>query len=101
MRLQMLRKTLGVLAAAVLVAGCGPKSEKSAASGSAGDFPVGLVFDVGGRGDKSFNDAAYRGLERAQQELGITFQTLESGEGADREAQMRQLAASGSQLVFG
>jgi len=59
------------------------------------------VFDVGGRGDKSFNDAAYAGLERAQQELGITFTTLETGEGSDREAQMRQLAAGGSQLVFG
>ena len=31
---------------------------------------VGLVFDVGGRGDKSFNDAAYAGLLRAQKELG-------------------------------
>jgi basic membrane protein A len=59
------------------------------------------VFDVGGRGDKSFNDAAYEGLERAQQELGIIFTTLETGEGADREAQMRQLAAGGSQLIFG
>jgi len=59
------------------------------------------VFDVGGRGDKSFNDAAYAGLERAQQELGVTFSTLETGEGADRETQMRQLAAGGSQLVFG
>lgn len=62
---------------------------------------VGIVFDLGGRGDKSFNDAAYAGLERARQELGITFTTLETGEGADREAQMRQLAAGGSQLVFG
>ena len=59
------------------------------------------MFDVGGRGDKSFNDAAYRGLERAKQELGVEFQTLETGEGADREAQMRQLAARGSKLVFG
>jgi basic membrane protein A and related proteins len=62
---------------------------------------VGLVFDVGGRGDKSFNDAAYKGLERAKQELGIEFATLETGEGSDREAAMRQLAAGGSQLVFG
>jgi len=59
------------------------------------------VFDVGGRGDKSFNDAAYAGLERARDELGITFQTLESGEGTDREAGLRQLAASGYELVFG
>jgi basic membrane protein A len=62
---------------------------------------VGLVFDVGGRGDKSFNDAAYAGLDSAKRTLGIAFQTLETGEGADREAAMRQLAASGSQLVFG
>jgi basic membrane protein A len=87
------------LAALVLVAGCVRKAETPAAP--PGTLQVGLVFDVGGRGDKSFNDAAYAGLERAQQELGIRFTTLETGEGADREAQMRQLAAGGSQLVFG
>ena len=59
------------------------------------------MFDVGGRGDKSFNDAAWAGLDSAQRTLGIQFQTLESGEGADRELAMRQLAATGSQLVFG
>lgn len=62
---------------------------------------VGLVFDVGGRGDKSFNDAAYAGLEAARKELGIEFTTLETSEGADREAQMRQLAAGPAKLVFG
>ncbi len=62
---------------------------------------MGLVFDVGGRGDKSFNDAAYAGLERAQRELGISFTTLESGEGTDREAGLRQLAAGDAQLIFG
>lgn len=59
------------------------------------------MFDIGGRGDKSFNDAAYAGLERAQRELGIEFSTMETGEGTDREAALRQLAARGSQLVFG
>ena len=62
---------------------------------------VGLVFDVGGRGDKSFNDAAYAGLEAAQKELGIQFTTLETSEGADREAQLRQLAAGPARIVFG
>ncbi len=59
------------------------------------------MFDIGGRGDKSFNDAAYAGLERAQRELGITFTTLETNEGSDREAQLRQLAAGEAKLVFG
>ena len=79
-------------------AGCGKKSDAPAAGGA---FPVGLVFDIGGRGDKSFNDAAYAGLEHAQKELGITFTTLETNEGSDREAQLRQLAAGDAKLVFG
>jgi basic membrane protein A len=88
----------GVLAA--LPAGCG-NPEQDAARAPDGALKVGLVFDVGGRGDKSFNDAAYAGLERAQRELGIEFTTMETGEGTDREAALRQLAAAGSQLVFG
>jgi basic membrane protein A and related proteins len=85
-----------------LAAGCGQKADDTGSATNTGaQYRVGLVFDVGGRGDKSFNDAAYAGLERAQKELGVEFTTLESGEGADREAGMRQLAAGGSQLVFG
>ncbi len=82
-----------------VLAGCGSGARTPEPASDA--FPVGLVFDVGGRGDKSFNDAAYAGLERAERELGVRFTTLESGEGADREAGMRQLAAGGSKLVFG
>lgn len=104
MRLRPLVRASALLAVvAVLAAGCARRAERSAASGPPSQAPlrVGLVFDVGGRGDKSFNDAAYAGLERAKQELGVEFATLETGEGADREAAMRQLAAGGSQLVFG
>jgi basic membrane protein A and related proteins len=90
------------LVAVALAAGCARKAETPrAAPPAAGALKVGLVFDVGGRGDKSFNDAAYAGLERARRELGVDFVTLETGEGTDREAAMRQLAAGGSQLVFG
>jgi basic membrane protein A len=90
---------LAALAALALLAGCARKAEQAAPA--TGKAVVGLVFDVGGRGDKSFNDQAYAGLERAQKELGITFHTLETGEGADREAAMRQLAAGDAQLIFG
>jgi basic membrane protein A len=94
----LVRTALGAFLAALLVVGCGKKAE-TPASGTG--LKVGLVFDVGGRGDKSFNDAAYAGLERAKRDLGIDFVTLETGEGTDREAAMRQLAAGGSKLVFG
>src|SRR5580765_7697433 len=53
---------------------------------------VGIVFDVGGRGDKSFNDGAYLGAERAEKQLGARVRFIEPGEGSDREAGLRQLA---------
>ncbi len=62
---------------------------------------VGIVFDVGGRGDKSFNDGAYLGAERAQKDFGITPLFIEPGEGSDREAGLRLLAAEGAGLVIG
>lgn len=94
---------LALLLLPVLAAGCAKSSSNGAGSAPAAGAPVqvGLVFDVGGRGDKSFNDAAYAGLERAQKELGAQFTTLETSEGADREAQMRQLATGPAQIVFG
>jgi basic membrane protein A len=98
------RRSAAVVAAAAVLAllcgACARKAEQTP-SARAGAPIIGLVFDVGGRGDKSFNDQAYTGLERAQKELGITFHTLETGEGADREAAMRQLAAGDAQLIFG
>jgi basic membrane protein A len=62
---------------------------------------VGIVFDVGGRGDKSFNDGAFLGAERAMRELGARVRFIEPGEGSDREAGLRLLAAEGMDLVIG
>src|SRR5688572_8501006 len=62
---------------------------------------VGLVFDVGGLGDKSFNDGAHRGLMRAAADLDIETRTIEPGDGADREAALRHLADDGADLVIG
>jgi basic membrane protein A len=62
---------------------------------------VGVVFDLGGRGDKSFNDGAYLGAERAAKELGANVRFIEPGEGSDRESGLRLLAAEGMDLVIG
>jgi basic membrane protein A len=62
---------------------------------------AGLVFDVGGRGDKSFNDSAWRGLDRAVRELGVEAEYIEPGEGSDRESGIRLLAAEGFDLIIG
>lgn len=62
---------------------------------------VGLVFDVGGLGDKSFNDSAYEGLKRAKEELGISYAFVEPSEGSEREAAMRLMAAGEEDVVIG
>jgi basic membrane protein A len=73
-----------------------------ATGATAGDgLDVGIVFDVGGRGDKSFNDGAYLGGQRAERELGARVRYVEPGEGSDREAGLRLLAAEGMDLVIG
>src|SRR6202795_1212785 len=62
---------------------------------------IGIVLDVGGRGDKSFNDGAYAGADSATKMLGSNIRFIEPGEGADREAGLRLLAAEGMNLVIG
>ena len=78
-----------------ILVGCSSQNENK--SGRAplrnGKLQIGLVFDVGGRGDKSFNDSAYNGLEIAKKKYGTNFLFVEpQGEGADREAALRQMA---------
>ena len=62
---------------------------------------VGLVFDVGGRGDRSFNDSAHAGLVRAERELGAEVELIEPAGGEDRESALRIFAARGFDLVIG
>jgi len=62
---------------------------------------IGVVFDVGGRGDKSFNDGAYRGAERAAKAFGAHVHFIEPGDGSDREAGLRLLASEKLDLVIG
>jgi basic membrane protein A len=73
----------------------------SAPAPQPGRLDVGIVFDLGGRGDKSFNDGAYIGAERAARELGARIRYVEPGEGSDREAGLRLLAAEGLKIVIG
>ena len=73
-----------------------------AAQPPAGDaIDVGVVFDLGGRGDKSFSDDAYLGAERAERELGVRARFIDPVEGSDRESGLRLLAAEGMDLVVG
>jgi basic membrane protein A len=98
-----MRKLLGLLGVLVAIhialLFVRPSSAEQPVQGDVLD--VGIVFDVGGRGDKSFNDGAFLGAERAAQELGAKIRYIEPGEGSDREAGLRLLAAEGLDLVVG
>ncbi|MFN2487559.1 MAG: BMP family protein [Acidimicrobiia bacterium] len=64
------------------------------------EVAVGLVFDIGGRGDQSFNDSAAAGLERAADELGITFTEASPNDDGSNRAELLQLAADVSDIVI-
>ncbi len=65
-------------------------------------FRIGIVYDVGGRGDKSFNDAAYAGLQKAIKLLKVEGKDMEPGPGgANREELLRTLAEQNYDLVVG
>lgn len=84
------------LALASALGACGGGGERTPAEEG---FRVGLVFDVGGKGDRSFNDSAVQGLERARTDFGVTVSDFEPGQDADREVGLRKLAARGYDVV--
>jgi basic membrane protein A len=61
---------------------------------------VGIVLSTGGLGDKSFNDSAYRGLEKAKQDLGIDFKYVEPASSAEDENYLREYADAGYDLII-
>ncbi|HEV2887359.1 MAG TPA: BMP family ABC transporter substrate-binding protein [Jatrophihabitans sp.] len=104
----------GVAASAMLLTACGsddngntnppgssgsPGSSSSGAGGSG--LKIGLAYDIGGRGDKSFNDSAAAGLDAAKQKYNLSdsdVKELEAAQGeaeADKEARLTQLADNG------
>ena len=91
----MLKKVLVVLFAVALVAGVFMNSDAEA------KLKVGMVFDIGGKGDQSFNDSAYRGLTWASKEFDVQHVEIEPGADADRETGLRMIASQGFDLVIG
>lgn len=62
---------------------------------------VGIVFDIGGKNDRSFNAAAWEGVKRAKQELGICLNDVEPGNPVSIEPSMRAFAEKGFDLIIG
>ncbi len=58
-----------------------------------------LIFDLGGKFDKSFNEAAFNGAERWRTETGGSYREIEMQSEAQREQALRRLAESGSNPI--
>jgi basic membrane protein A len=70
-------------------------------AGEAGRVHVGIVFDSGGKDDRSFNAAAWRGVRRAAHDLPIVLRDAEPGDPTSLEPAMRAFAERGYDLVIG
>ncbi len=73
---------------------------KGVATKPGAGIKIGLVLDKGGRDDKSFNTAAFRGATQAAQELGIELKEVESPDDAAFEPALRTFAEREYPLVF-
>jgi basic membrane protein A and related proteins len=104
--------SIAVAALALSAAACGggnPADTSPSGGGNGGgnggsDIQVGIAYDVGGRGDQSFNDAAYRGLQAAIDEglvdEGNTEELEANQSGSNRDDNVINLAEQGSDLVI-
>ncbi|MFC4470441.1 BMP family protein [Streptomyces xiangluensis] len=88
---------------ALALTACGGTSTSASSEGD-GNQGLAIAYDVGGKGDQSFNDAAYAGLERAEKEFGYETTDVEPTEGetdADKTQRLISLAKQGYNPVVG
>ena len=90
-----------VLILAVSLVGCGNSTATTPTPAPAKkEFKVGLVTDVGGLNDKSFNFLANKGLEKAEKDLGIKKAVVESKQMTDYETNLTRFAQDKYNLVI-
>lgn len=65
-----------------------------------GQLTLGMVTDVGGLGDRSFNDSAYRGLVRARSDLNAYVQVLQSRSAADYQPNLDALTNLHVNMIY-
>jgi len=102
-RARAARRALALVAVALL-AGCAkgaPANDGVARDyGAANPLRLAMVTDVGGLGDKSFNDGAYAGLVAAKKLLGAKVQVLESKSASDYQPNLTVLADQDFDEIF-
>ena len=105
-----MRRVMKVVAAmsvaTLALSACGSSTESApgatSTTSAATKMKVGMAFDVGGRGDGTFNDLAVKGLEKTKSDFGAEIKELSPKEdGSDRADLLRQLADDGYNPIIG
>ena len=91
-----MRRLIGAVLAAVGMTAAGTTAVGTA---GAADFTPAVVFDMGSKFDKSFNEAAWNGAERFKAETGISYREFEVTNPAMREQAIRNMARRGAHIV--
>lgn len=103
-RVSKISAACAITAALALTAtACGESSTESTGSDGEKKLKIGMAYDVGGRGDNSFNDSAARGLDKAKAEFDADTKELTAKTGetpADRETRLASLAEGGYNPVI-
>ena len=98
-----MKQTLSILLLLVVASAlvfAGGQGEESGAMEQGGDQMVAaMATDVGGLGDKSFNDGAYQGLQMGE-DLGFEARVVESNQQTDYIPNLTGLAEDGADIVF-
>ncbi len=98
MKLRYFLSILSLMSACLLMSSCASRAE---AKREGCKIKVGIVFDIGGKNDRSFNAAAWEGVKRAQKDLDICLYDVEPGNPTSIEPAMRAFAEKNFDLIFG
>ena len=82
----------------LLISSCGTRADAKREGCST---RVGIVFDIGGKNDRSFNAAAWDGVKRAEKELNVCLYDVEPGNPTSIEPAMRAFAERNFDLIIG
>ena len=88
----------GVVALSVMFTGPQLMTTSTAA---AADFKPAVIYDMGGKFDKSFNEGVWNGVEKFTKETGVEVMEFEVTNETQREQAMRRMAERGATIVLG
>ena len=92
--------SLSVVMSASMLVGCGNKSTEESSTASS-EIKIGMVADLGGINDESFNQSAWEGLQQAEKDFGIEIKVIESKQASEYLPNMESLLDEDVDMVIG